>query len=133
MTEEHENDLFLVGDPFQKIYSRKINFSKAGINVKGNRSKQLKVNYRTTEEIKRLALSTVQGIEYDNFDGERESSKGYISLTHGEKPVYESFDRESEEFEFIRTKIEDFVSSNSNIAFNDICIACRTKKYFKRR
>jgi superfamily I DNA/RNA helicase len=127
MTEEHENDLFLVGDPFQKIYSRKINFSKAGINVKGNRSKQLKVNYRTTEEIKRLALSTVQGIEYDNFDGERESSKGYISLTHGEKPVYSSFDKESEEFEFIRAKIEDFISSNSNIAFNDICIACRTK------
>lgn len=127
MTEEHENDLFLVGDPFQKIYARKINFSKAGINVKGNRSKQLKVNYRTTEEIKRLALSTVQGIEYDNFDGERESSKGYISLTHGEKPVYNSFDKESEEFEFIRAKIEDFISSNSNIAFNDICIACRTK------
>jgi superfamily I DNA/RNA helicase len=127
MIEEHENDLFLVGDPFQKIYSRKINFSKAGINVKGNRSKQLKVNYRTTEEIKRLALSTVQGIEYDNFDGERESSKGYISLTHGEKPVYNSFDRESEEFEFIRSKIEDFISSNSNIAFKDICIACRTK------
>ncbi len=127
MTEEHENDLFLVGDPFQKIYSRKINFSKAGINVKGNRSKQLKVNYRTTEEIKRLALSTVQGIEYDNFDGERESSKGYISLTHGEKPVYINFDKESEEFEFIRAKIEDFISSNSNIAFNDICIACRTK------
>lgn len=127
MTEEHENDLFLVGDPFQKIYARKINFSKAGINVKGNRSKQLKVNYRTTEEIKRLALSTVQGIEYDNFDGERENSKGYISLTHGEKPVYNSFDKESEEFEFIRAKIEDFISSNSNIAFNDICIACRTK------
>jgi superfamily I DNA/RNA helicase len=127
MTEEHQNDLFLVGDPFQKIYSRKINFSKAGINVKGNRSKQLKVNYRTTEEIKRLALSTVQGIEYDNFDGERESSKGYISLTHGEKPVYINFDKESEEFEFIRAKIEDFISSNSNIAFNDICIACRTK------
>ena len=127
MTKERENDLFLVGDPFQKIYSRKINFSKAGINVKGNRSKQLKVNYRTTEEIKQLAISTVQGIEYDNFDGERESSKGYISLTHGEKPKYSIFEKESEEFEYIKTQIETFISSNSNISFNDICIACRTK------
>ena len=127
LTEEHENDLFLVGDPFQKIYNRKTNFSKAGINVKGNRSKQLKVNYRTTEEIKRLALSTVKDIEYDNFDGEKENSNGYISLTHGDKPTYISFDKESEEFEFIRSKIEELISSSTNISFNDICIACRTK------
>jgi superfamily I DNA/RNA helicase len=127
MTKEDHNDLFLVGDPFQRIYSRKINFSKSGINVKGNRSRQLKVNYRTTEEIKQLAISTVQGIEYDNFDGERETSKGYISLTHGEKPVYLSFDKESEEFAYIKARIEGFVSSSPNISFNDICIACRTK------
>jgi superfamily I DNA/RNA helicase len=127
MTAEHENDLFLVGDPFQRIYSRKINFSKAGINVKGNRSKQLKVNYRTTEEIKRLAISTVQGIEYDNFDGEHENSKGYISLTHGVKPEYTIFEKESEEFEFIRKRIEEFGSSQTGVSFGDICIACRTK------
>lgn len=127
MTTEHENDLFLVGDPFQRIYSRKINFSKAGINVKGNRSKQLKVNYRTTEEIKRLAISTVHGIEYDNFDGERENSKGYISLTHGEKPLYTIFEKESEEFEFVRRNIEEVIASSGGISFGDICIACRTK------
>lgn len=127
LTSEKENDLFLVGDPFQKIYSRKINFSKAGINVKGNRSKQLKVNYRTTEEIKRLAISSVQGIDYDNFDGEKESSKGYISLTHGDKPVYQIFEKVSEEFDFIKKTIEDLKSSNPNISYSDICIASRIK------
>ena len=68
MVEEKENDLFLVGDPFQKIYAKKINFTAAGISIRGNRSKQLRINYRTSEEIKRLALSAVKGIHYDDFD-----------------------------------------------------------------
>lgn len=70
LVEAKENDLFLVGDPFQKIYARKINFTAAGISVRGDRSKQLQINYRTSEEIKRLALSAVKGINYDDFDGE---------------------------------------------------------------
>lgn len=127
MTHEHDNDVFLVGDPYQKIYARKINFSKSGINVRGNRSKQLKINYRTTDEIRQLAITTVQGIEYDNFDGEKESSKGYISLTHGEKPSYSVFEKESEEFEFIRSKVEELISNGHGISFSNICIACRTK------
>jgi len=127
MTDEQDNDVFLVGDPYQKIYFRKINFSRSGINVRGNRSKQLKINYRTTDEIRQLAITTVKGIDYDNFDGEKESAKGYISLTHGEKPIYSMFEKESEEFEFIRSKIEDFVSNTPGISFNNFCIVCRTK------
>jgi mRNA-degrading endonuclease RelE of RelBE toxin-antitoxin system len=82
LVEEKVNDLFLVGDPYQKIYARKINFTAAGIAIRGNRSKQLKINYRTSEEIKRLALSAVQGINYDDFDGETEKLNGYLSLFH---------------------------------------------------
>lgn len=127
MVSEKENDLFLVGDPLQKIYSRKINFSKAGINVRGNRSKQLKVNYRTTEEIKRLAISSVSSLTYDNFDGEEERKNGYISLTHGEKPVYQLFSSENEEFSFLKNKIEELVSNEQSFSYKDICIATRLK------
>ena len=57
---EGRNDLFLTGDPMQRIYSgRKINFSTAGINVRGVRSRRLKFNYRTTEPIKRVAVSII--------------------------------------------------------------------------
>ena len=42
---EGRNDLFLTGDPMQRIYSgRKINFSTAGINVRGVRSRRLKLS-----------------------------------------------------------------------------------------
>src|SRR5690606_18320468 len=83
-----ENDLFLVGDPLQNIYNRKINFSKAAINIRGNRSKRLRINYRTTEEIKKLAFSVVADEHYDNFDGEVEEKGGYLSLFHGVQPIY---------------------------------------------
>lgn len=74
----------------QRIYSgRKINFGAAGINVRGVRSKKLKINYRTTEPIKRVALSVVKGFDCDDMDGGKENMDGYVSLIHeGEKPKY---------------------------------------------
>ena len=61
LVEKKENDLFLVGDPLQKIYDRRINFSSLGIEIRGKRSKRLKINYRTTEEIKLASISINQG------------------------------------------------------------------------
>ena len=48
---EHANDLFIVGDAHQRIYRNRPILSKCGINVRG-RSSILKINYRTTEEIR---------------------------------------------------------------------------------
>lgn len=90
LTPEGANDLFLVGDPYQRIYSRKLNFKAAGINIQG-RSRRLRVNYRTTEEIKRQAVCIVSGVEADDFDGGEESLKGYVSLLHGDAPVYQLY------------------------------------------
>lgn len=90
LTPEGANDLFLVGDPYQRIYSRKLNFKAAGINIQG-RSRRLRVNYRTTEEIKRQAVCIVSGVETDDFDGGEESLKGYVSLLHGDAPVYQLY------------------------------------------
>ena len=80
LVQEGRNDLFLTGDPIQRIYSgRKINFGAAGINVRGVRSRRLKINYRTTEPIKRVAVSVVKGQTFDDMDGGTESIKGYVN------------------------------------------------------
>lgn len=99
LVEEGRNDLFLTGDPMQRIYSgRKINFSAAGINVRGVRSKRLKINYRTTEPIKKVAIGVIKGLTFDDMDGGTESMKGYVSLIHGgENPVYKIVGNASEE------------------------------------
>ena len=48
---EAPNDLFIVGDSHQRIYKNNASLGKCGINIKG-RSKILKINYRTSEEIR---------------------------------------------------------------------------------
>jgi len=129
LVEEKENDLFLVGDPYQKIYARKLNFTASGISVRGNRSKQLRINYRTSEEIKRLALSAIKGINYDDFDGEAEKLDGYLSLFHGVVPTYDIFKTKAEEIETITRFIDEFKQMGLN--YNDIAIGLRTKDSLK--
>lgn len=125
LVEEKNDDMFLVGDPYQRIYRRKINFSSAGINVRGTRSKRLRINYRTTEEIKRLAISTVKGFSYDNFEGEAEKLDGYLSLFHGGKPQYHLFTTKADELTYIINIIKENVSLGN--AYNEIAIATRLK------
>lgn len=123
---EGSNDLFLVGDPFQRIYNTKgINFTAAGINVRGKRSQRLKINYRTTEEIKRAATALVKGIEYDDFDGEQETLKGYLSLMHGQRPEYKIFSSREDEIAFIIDTIKDCVKTGMH--YDDIVVGCQFK------
>jgi hypothetical protein len=121
----HADDLFLVGDPYQKIYGRRTNFSAAGINIRGNRSRRLRLNYRTTEEIKRLAISAVRGFGYDDFDGSAEKMDGYLSLMHGSKPTYLQFKEKSEELKYLGEEVHQLI--RSGLRPSDIVIACRTK------
>lgn len=119
---ESENDLFLVGDPYQNVYNTKINFSKAGINIRGKRSKRLRINYRTTEEIKRTAINVLSDITYDDFDGEAESLSGYISLVHGQKPEYVVYDNKEKEIEEIKKIVLD-LHEDKGYKYNEIVIA----------
>lgn len=127
---EGANDLFLTGDPYQRIYAgRKVNFTSAGINIRGKRSMKLKVNYRTTEEIKRMAVSVIKGEKYDDLDGGEENNKGYISLVHGEKPTYIIFNSSDIEAK----NVLDFIKEceEGGIALKDICVAARTRQLYK--
>ncbi len=129
LVEIKENDLFLVGDPYQKIYDRKINFSAVGISIRGNRSKQLRINYRTSEEIKKLAISTIKGINYDDFDGEQEKLVGYLSVFHGELPTYEIFSTKSQEIDSIIENLS--ILKDTGLNLNAIAIGSRTKDGLK--
>lgn len=128
---EGRNDLFLTGDPMQRIYSgRKLNFSAAGINVRGVRSRRLKINYRTTEPIKRVAVSIVKGQDYDDMDGGTESTNGYVSLIHGgEKPKYVMVSNATEEVDQVIAWIQS--CKDAGIPLKDICVAAPIKGLMK--
>lgn len=123
--EEHENDLFIVGDSHQRIYRNHPTLSKCGINVRG-RSSILKINYRTTEEIRRYAFALLNGISFDNLDEDVDLGDRCQSLTHGEKPIIKNFKDASGEFDFIVKEIKKLQVNGT--ALKDICIVARTKK-----
>lgn len=79
------NDLFIVGDAHQRIYRHKVTLSKVGIDIKG-RGRRLKVNYRTTDEIRLWATARLANCSIDDLDGQPDTLVGYRSLTHGSKP-----------------------------------------------
>ena len=125
LVDEGADDLFLVGDPYQKIFGRRISFADAGISVRGSRSKQLKINYRTSEEIRRAAVTTVRELSFDDFDEAQESLNGYLSLFHGEKPSYTLYRSRQEEADALLKAIEGLHSSG--MAYKAMAVGVRTK------
>ncbi|HIF69517.1 MAG TPA: hypothetical protein EYQ29_09455, partial [Candidatus Lambdaproteobacteria bacterium] len=90
MIPEGANDLFFVGDGYQRIYGRnRAVMGKCGINIRG-RSRKLYLNYRTTDEIRKYAVNLLEGRALDDLDGELDENKRYKSLSHGPEPIIEN-------------------------------------------
>lgn len=123
--EEHPNDIFIVGDSHQRIYRNHPTLSKCGISVHG-RSSILKINYRTTEEIRKHAFALLKGISFDDLDEDFDLGDKCQSLTHGEKPIIENFSNANDEFDFLFAEIKKL--KDNGVAFTDICVVARTKK-----
>ncbi len=123
--EPHQNDIFIVGDAHQRIYRNKAILSKCGINVHG-RARKLRINYRTTEEIRKYAFGLLKGVSFDDMDEEYDDGDNCQSLTHGEKPVIQRFNTPEDEMEFIVKEIKDLEAAG--VQRKDICLVARTHK-----
>lgn len=123
--EEHPNDIFIAGDSHQRIYRNHPVLSKCGINVRG-RSSVLKINYRTTEEIRKHAFALLNGISFDDLDEGLDLGDKCQSLTHGEKPIVVNFNNANDEFKFIVSEIKKL--AGNGVKLTDICVVARTKK-----
>lgn len=122
---EHSNDIFIVGDSRQRIYRRIAILSQCGIRIVG-RSSILRINYRTTEEIRRRAIAVLDGIGFDNLDGGADEDARAQSLLHGQDPKIIGFNNSDDEFESITEEINQL--SSNGVDFKDICIVARTNK-----
>lgn len=119
------NDLFIVGDGHQRIYGRhKVVLSKCGVDIRG-RAKKLRINYRTTEEIRRVAVRLLEGRAIDDLDGGPDDQVGYRSLIHGEVPAVRIFPSIEEEARAIADIVAEERRSDRESA--GICVIARTK------
>lgn len=121
---EAPNSLFVVGDGHQRIYGKPLRLSACGIEIRG-RSRRLKINYRTTQQIRDRGISILEGREIDDLDGGVDSLKGYRSLRDGPVPEVCHFSSDAEEAGFIAKRIRAWLEDG--VAAESICIAARTR------
>lgn len=122
------NDLFLVGDAHQRIYGHMARLGACGIEIRG-RSRRLKLNYRTTEQIRTRAVAILENMQVDDLDGGVDSLKGYRSLRSGPPPVIHTSARPEEEQEAILGTLKRWLEST---APEDICLGARTNDLVRR-
>lgn len=121
--EKHDNDIFIVGDAHQRIYKNHASLGQCGIDIRG-RGSILRLNYRTTEEIRKYAFALLKGINFDDLDDSTDVGDTCRSLMHGEKPVIKKCRTANQELDFITSTIEDL--QKSGVKLRNICLVART-------
>lgn len=94
---EHHSNLMLCGDAGQRIYPGGFSLSALGIETRG-RSHVLRLNYRTTKQIRQLSERILDG-DLDDMNGSREQRVATRNATSGPDPQcigYDSWDAELE-------------------------------------
>ncbi len=118
------NDLFLVGDAHQRIYGRPVVLSRFGIEVRGRASK-LRINYRTTEEIRNWSVAVLTGQAVDDLDGGLDTHADYRSLMHGLAPTVRQFATLEEEQDFLAGEIN---ALREIVPLETVCLVARTHR-----
>jgi UvrD/REP helicase N-terminal domain/UvrD-like helicase C-terminal domain len=121
---EGPDDLFLVGDAHQRIYGRKVVLAQCGIPIQG-RSSRLRINYRTTEQIRAWATAVLRNPEVDDLDGGRDEGQGDKSLLSGPAPDVRQFASRRAEREFLARTLKELLDDRRP---EDICLVARTAK-----
>ena len=92
---DRSNSLFFAGDLGQRIFRQPFSWKALGVDVRG-RSSTLRVNYRTSHQIRRQADRLLPS-EIADVDGNAETRKGTVSVFNGQEPSIQVFDTEKEE------------------------------------
>lgn len=89
------NALFFAGDLGQRIFQQPFSWKSLGVDVRG-RSRTLRVNYRTSHQIRRQA-DRLLGPSVSDVDGNTEDRSDTISVFNGPPPRIQILDNAAEE------------------------------------
>ncbi|WP_040922341.1 3'-5' exonuclease [Saccharomonospora xinjiangensis] len=120
---EGPDDLFITGDPHQRIYDSRVSLHALGIPVTG-RSSRLRINYRSTAEILAwsvgvLADTTVEGLGGDSTD----TLVGYRSLLRGSRPHLTGYASEHDEITALVDHVREWL--NQGVKTDEIAVCTR--------
>lgn len=117
------NDLFFCGDAGQQIYRTPFAWSSCGLDIRG-RSSRLRINYRTTSQIKRFSETVLPA---DTSDEGNDEDRDVISLMAGPEPEVIQCDTVAGEKAVLTKLVADLVSSD--IEPGEIAVFARTDHY----
>jgi superfamily I DNA/RNA helicase len=90
--------LFFAGDLGQRIFQQPFSWKALGVDIRG-RARTLKVNYRTSHQI-RMQADRLLGPEVTDLDGNTESRAHTVSVFNGPPPTIQVAPSEREEIAF---------------------------------
>ena len=82
---DRPNALFFAGDLGQRIFQQPFSWKALGVDIRG-RSRTLRVNYRTSHQI-RMQADRLLGPEVTDVDGNSEDRSDTVSVFNGPPPV----------------------------------------------
>lgn len=122
------NGLFFAGDLGQRIFQQPFSWAALGVDIRG-RSKTLKINYRTSQEIRRQSDRLLDS-QFTDVDGVSEDRTGTISVFSGPSPIVirpvDSTDECSQVAKWLREQLENGVSEQ------EMCIIVRSDNELPR-
>jgi superfamily I DNA/RNA helicase len=92
---DRANALFFAGDLGQRIFQQPFSWKTAGVDLRG-RSRTLRVNYRTSHQIREQA-DKLLGPEVGDADGDKQDRSDTVSVFNGTPPEIRVLDSEAKE------------------------------------
>jgi len=105
---DRPNGLFFSGDLGQRIFQQPFSWKALGVDIRG-RSKTLRINYRTSHQI-RMQADRLLAPEMSDVDGNTEERRGTISVFNGPKPMVMVLETIKVEIETVSYWLEDRIS-----------------------
>lgn len=122
------NAIFFAGDLGQRIFQQPFSWSALGVDIRG-RSRTLRVNYRTSHQI-RTQADRLLGPMVNDVDGNVENRSDTISVFNGPPPKILSFKSEDQEINAVIDWIFDCLKTG--ILNHEIGIFVRSESQLQR-
>ena len=122
------NSLFFSGDLGQRIFQQPFSWKSLGVDIRG-RSSTLKINYRTSHQI-RMQADLLLNNEIIDGDGNVEGRDGTISVFNGPAPVIRLAEHEDAERDIVAEKLNEYVSEG--IEPHEIGVFVRSEDQIER-
>ena len=120
--------LFFTGDLGQRIFQQAFSWKACGVDIRG-RSRSLKINYRTSHQIRQQADKLLDPTVSD-VDGNSEERTGTISVFNGPKPLITAYEDERAEIDAVGQWLKNALESGT--APHEIGIFVRSDREIPR-